>query len=192
MTKLPPELNVMIDKMLAVQISAPEQSDETLEATAAEHIATCPVEAQRAVDFLVNNWKLDSPNYAAIAAVQLLRVAGSVAKDFVPDPVTPIVDRLVADPDKGWGPDPTDHAHMMSAGRRWLTMINTFNNLIVSMVGNMLLVQTEADRQRVYAQTVTEIANLARAYGVQPSRRMPEPSALAASPHHRGQHATVT
>ncbi len=192
MTQMPPELNVMIEKTLAVQISAPEQPDETLEATAAEHIATCSAEAQRAVDFLVRKWKLDSPNYAAIAAVQLLRVAGSVAKDFVPDPVTPIVDRLVADPDKGWGPDPTDHAHMMNAGRRWLTMINTFNNLIVSMVGNMLLVQTEADRQRVYAQTVAEIANLARAYGVRPSRRMPEPSALAASPHHRGQHATVT
>ena len=81
---------------------------------------------------------------------------------------------------------------MMNAGRRWLTMINTFNNLIVSMVGNMLPVQTEADRQRVYAQTVTEIANLARAYGVQPSRRMPEPSALAASPHNLGEPAAVT
>lgn len=192
MTRMPSELNVMIDKMLAVQISAPKQPDETLEATAAEHIATFPAETRRAVDFLVHEWKLDSPNYAAIAAVQLLRVGSSVAKDFVPDPVTPIVGRLVADPDKGWGPDPTDHAHMMNAGRRWLTMINTFNNLIVSMVGNMLLAQTEADRQRVYAQTAAEIANLASTYGVKLSEPITGESSLTSSPNHLGEPAAVT
>ena len=192
MTQMPPELNVMIEKTLAVQISAPEQPDETLEATAAEHIATCSAEAQRAVDFLVHKWKLDSPNYAAIAAVQLLRVAGSVAKDFVPDPVTPIVDRLVADPDKGWGPDPTDHAHMMNAGRRWLTMINTFNNLIVTMVSNMLIASTAAGRQCVYAQTLVDIGNLASTYGVELSQPTTGESSLTSSPNRLGEPAAVT
>ena len=192
MTKMPPELDVLLDKMLTVQISAPEQPDETLEATAAEHLATCPAEAQQAVDFLVKQWKFDSPNYAAIAAVQLLRVAGSAAKDFVPDPITPIVDRLVADPDKGWGPDPTDHVHMMNAGRRWLTMINTFNNLIVSMVSNMLIAQTEADREHVYAQALTGIGNLADAYGIQLSEPTSEAPAPAGRSQHLGHPAAVT
>ena len=54
MKSMPPELDVMVDKMLSVHLSVPRQRDEILKDTAGELIADGPAERRQAIDFLAH------------------------------------------------------------------------------------------------------------------------------------------
>lgn len=192
MKSMPPELDVMIDKMLAVQLSVPRQRDDILKDTAEELIAEGPVERRQAIDLLVRRWNTDSRNYAVMAADQMLHRAAAVAREFVPDPVTPVVDRLVADASDVRRPDPADTERTLEEGSRWLAMINSYNSLMVSMVSKLLITQTRADREFVYTQTLTDIRTLCTSYGVELPQPPSRETALTPRPNHLGEPAAAT